>query len=1258
MRGPASEWARVEGPTRRTPGRIAVLAAASVILVSQIVIVGPPRALALSLVVNSTGDEADLIAGDGECDTGALNSEGATECTLRAAIQEANASAGADLISFNIPPTELGFYVIQPQPDLPPITDTVTIDATTQPGFAGSPVVVIDGGAPGSGDGIWLVASASTIRGLVVQNFGDDAITVDGNDNVIAGNYVGVDVTGTVAAGNGGDGILVRGNSNTIGGTGPGDRNVVSGNGDDGVSIDGGNNNVVIGNFIGTNASGNTAIANADHGVAVQFGATGNTIGGQAPNLISGNAHAGVLVRSTGTNGTVIRGNYIGVNAAGTAAVGNGNNGVLVQNSASNTVIGVPGDGNVISGNFPNGIGVYANGVTIQGNLIGTNAGGNGPIPNADDGIDTESGATGLMIGGLAPGAGNTIAYNIDNGVVFRWAGNAGAVVSNSIHSNGGLGIDLFPAGVTANDPFDSDSGANGLLNFPVITGATEAGGTITVHFDLDVPAGNYRIEFFANPSGADPSGYGEGEVLAGSATVGHAGAGAQSYQVSFPAAGGSWLTATTTRCTAADCASFQTTSEFSAAAAIVVSNHAPVLNPVGNRTVDEMSALTFTATASDPDSGDTATFSLSGAPAGAAINPVSGLFTWTPTEAQGPGVYTFSIVVTDSGTPQLADSESIVVTVREVNRPPVIANPGSRSSSEGDAVHLAIVATDPDLPANSLTFSAAGLPPGLAIAPATGLITGNISPDATAASPYLVVVTVTDNGSPILQAQTGFAWVVTGVQPPPNRPPVARDLRVTTAEDTPIEVAVTANDSDPEGAPLTVVAVTAPTRGSVTIVAPDRVRYVPPLNFAGEARFTYTISDGAGGRATATVVVDVFPVNDPPQAADDFYAPSSFLAVSLDLLANDVDPDGDALRIELTSSPQRGAARVEGNAVLFTPQRGWAGMVTFTYEAIDPEGARDEATVTVVISPGVLQAARQSSNDIGTDLLPFGSPRAQFHVAEMGLFSMQAIKLLADAFFQTLQALRLPLSFLGLTVLALIGLGSTGNVPGLLMGTRHRFWSVVLLSPERSLPAYREPGAGEVVYSYEPTASGIVSTGPSVEVGAVEWVPVDTPMGKGWLCRAYLTEQVDLPAFMNDPRPVELVHKFAHRLRDGLDLSPLISERGLVVAMTGPPARIPSEQLRGLLENARLRHLANLGGDLDAQAHFQVAVAHPFLEAYRATKVVTAEVAHSRTSLIPTECWNFPYLALGVGEGVQPWLVFFEYRRGKPWIAGLGIDE
>ena len=110
----------------------------------------------------------------------------------------------------------------------------------------------------------------------------------------------------------------------------------------------------------------------------------------------------------------------------------------------------------------------------------------------------------------------------------------------------------------------------------------------------------------------------------------------------------------------------------------------APVLDPVGDQSVDEQTLLTFTATATDADlPANTLTFSLSGEPAGAAIDPVAGVFTWTPTEAQGPGFYTFDVVVTDDGSPNLSDSETITVTVNEVNVAPVLEPVGDQTVDE-----------------------------------------------------------------------------------------------------------------------------------------------------------------------------------------------------------------------------------------------------------------------------------------------------------------------------------------------------------------------------------------------------------------------------------------------------------------------------------------------------------------------------------------------------------------------------------------------
>src|SRR5437773_9225305 len=114
--------------------------------------------------------------------------------------------------------------------------------------------------------------------------------------------------------------------------------------------------------------------------------------------------------------------------------------------------------------------------------------------------------------------------------------------------------------------------------------------------------------------------------------------------------------------------------------------NQAPTLAPIGNKTVNELSTLTFTATATDPDAGQTLTFSLdAGAPAGATIGASSGAFSWTPTEAQGPASTPITVRVTDNGSPALSSFETITVTVNEVNSAPVVTNPGNKTTNRSE---------------------------------------------------------------------------------------------------------------------------------------------------------------------------------------------------------------------------------------------------------------------------------------------------------------------------------------------------------------------------------------------------------------------------------------------------------------------------------------------------------------------------------------------------------------------------------------------
>ena len=196
--------------------------------------------------------------------------------------------------------------------------------------------------------------------------------------------------------------------------------------------------------------------------------------------------------------------------------------------------------------------------------------------------------------------------------------------------------------------------------------------------------------------------------------------------------------------------------------------NNAPVLAAIGNKTVKEGTALTFTATANEVDPGQTDTFSLdAGAPAGASITS-GGAFSWTPTEAQGPGSYPITVRVTDNGSPASNDFETITVTVSEVNTAPALAVIPDQSVNEGNTLTVTASATDSDVPANSVTYSLEpGAPAGMTINASSGVISWT---PGESSGPDTVPVTVkaTDNGSPILSSKQSFNVTVNEVNVAP----------------------------------------------------------------------------------------------------------------------------------------------------------------------------------------------------------------------------------------------------------------------------------------------------------------------------------------------------------------------------------------------------------------------------------------------------------------------------------------------------------
>lgn len=444
----------------------------------------------------------------------------------------------------------------------------MVIDGFTQPGASPSTnaadmpnnavlIIELDGSAAGFfAAGLVITTGNSTIRGLIINRFRQAGIDLSiGGGNVIVGNFIGTDASGTIDFGNADAGVKMSDSSsdNTIGGTSPASRNVIAGNDAAEVKIFGNltTQNSVIGNFLGIDRSGTVGLGDFSSGIIIHQ-ATNNTIGGASVamrNVISGNSF-GVVI-SGGASGNRVYGNFIGTDVSGTVVVENANDGIFLVDGAFNNTIGgsLAGQGNTISGNYRGVVlGILPNGNVIIGNFIGTQADGVSPLGNRSDGVFLTKATLATTIGGEDVGWGNIIAFNGQAGVCVR-AGTEIAIRGNSIHSNGGLGIDLSGDGVTPNDVGDVDSGANGHQNFPILTSIMHGAGTTTITGTLSSTVhSEMTIEFYSN-STCDPSGHGEGETFLGSALMATDGAGDVNFVVMLATAvsDGDFITATTT---------------------------------------------------------------------------------------------------------------------------------------------------------------------------------------------------------------------------------------------------------------------------------------------------------------------------------------------------------------------------------------------------------------------------------------------------------------------------------------------------------------------------------------------------------------------------------------------------------------------------------------------------------------------------------------------------------------------------------------
>ena len=516
---------------------------------------------ASTIVVNSTADDQD---NDGECTLREAIVASNTDTASGALAGECIAGSGDDIINFNI--AGAGVRTIVPLSQLPPIEAKVDINGYSQPGAAantaiapaalnGNLLIEIDGTNVANYallfDGDTAGGAGSSVRGLVINRFGENNTIVIGANNItVAGNYIGTDPTGLIDLGNAGPGITWQyGTTDTfdakIGGLSPADRNLISGNEDAGSYPS--NGWTFQGNFIGVDATGLVAMGNSTAGASGGISAdncTDVTVGGDKPgaiNVISGNNSHGVAPDFT--QNTTIAGNYIGVGADGTTSLPNGGAGIVLTNS-TNALIGgsTEGSGNTIANSTLQGVylGTGNDGVVVAGNTVSSNTTGgiytqggvnitiggttstiaNTVDSNGSDGINTFESSNVLIgrntinsnsnIGVLVNGSANVtvdenaVNNNASHGIALHNSSTFAAVQNNTIENNGSNGIDVYNlvSDSTIEGNFINKNSNNGLQidnGINIVVGGTAEGSSNTV--SSNAGDGIYIYNFSSNIS-------------------------------------------------------------------------------------------------------------------------------------------------------------------------------------------------------------------------------------------------------------------------------------------------------------------------------------------------------------------------------------------------------------------------------------------------------------------------------------------------------------------------------------------------------------------------------------------------------------------------------------------------------------------------------------------------------------------------------------------------------------------------------------
>ena len=709
------------------------------------------------------------------------------------------------------------------------------------------------------------VAAANVIAGNTNNGVW---LTAGASSNVVEGNFIGTDAAGNPDIGNEGDGVLLNqgAESNTIGGTSAAALNVISGNFGIGVDINGYSEsesattfNLVENNLIGLAPGATSVLGNTIYGVLINDSAN-NTIGPN--NVISGNVNDGVDIANDSL-ANLVTGNIIGTNTAANVGLGNFGHGVYIDQSSFNNTIG---GGDVIGGNFGGGVELDGYQNLVVGESIGLNAGGT-PIPNFGDGVTIFG--NGNTIGGTIEGAGNTIAFNEGSGVDLPPFYNdseeqtyaAGdAIRGNSIYSNGVLGIQLGSL-TTTNDNVlgGSVSGPNNFENNPALTAVLNQGTGTTIFGDINTtPNTLVYIDLFSN---ATSTGIYEGQTYLGTVAVSTTvnGNGSFTFTTDSPLPAHSIITATATDASG-------NTSEFSLfytednpPIASFLAKTAPA-NNTGQTTFNAGQTVYFDGTASNSPDGDPLTYTWNFGDGSPEVTTNA-----TPTHSYPyDGTYVATLTVNDGH----GGIESMTTTLTvDADTPVVTINPLPATVAAGTTLALSGTIQDPSGDPVQVVLNWGDNSPNTTLNLAPGALTFSTSHEYFAAitGTTTIVATATDEPNP------------SAVAPPPALVPI-----------TPVPPFDVAGLSSLTSASLTVTNATPVVQplslGSSTINEGDTAELT--VTFTDTAPLSdhiVTINWGDGSAPTTQVLVSgVFNVVVPHQYLDDPPTGNDAIAVSV----------------------------------------------------------------------------------------------------------------------------------------------------------------------------------------------------------------------------------------------------------------------------------------------------------------------------------------------------------------------------------------